>query len=128
DMATKPYYDVMKGTDFMEKEPYIDKDRMVAVGASYGGYRMAWINGHTDRFKAMVCHAGVYNWTSMMASDIVRSRERPLGTTPWGYTIIIDKQEPQRFAANSTTPPLVTHGERDFRVPIGQGMEYYNAL
>ncbi len=128
DMATKPFFDVMKGTDVMEKEPYIDKNRMVAVGASYGGYMMAWLNGHTDRFKAMVCHAGVYNWHSMMASDFVRSRERPLGAMPWGDQTLIDKQTPQRFAANFKTPTLVTHGEKDYRVPIGQGMEYYNTL
>lgn len=128
DMATKPFEDIMKGTDYMEKLTYIDKDRMVAVGASYGGYMMAWINGHTDRFKAMVCHAGVYNWHSMMASDFVRSRERPLGALPWGDLSKIDKQTPQRFAASFKTPTLVTHGEKDYRVPIGQGMEYYNTL
>jgi dipeptidyl aminopeptidase/acylaminoacyl peptidase len=128
DMATKPFEDIMKGTDYMESQPYIDKDRMVAVGASYGGYMMAWLNGHTDRFKAMVCHAGVYNWHSMMASDIVRSRERPLGAMPWGDLNQIDKQSPQRFAKNFKTPTLVTHGEKDYRVPIGQGMEYYNTL
>jgi dipeptidyl aminopeptidase/acylaminoacyl peptidase len=128
DMATKPFFDVMKGTDWMERKGYIDKDRMVAVGASYGGYMMAWMNGHTDRFKAMVCHAGVYNWHSMMASDIVRSRERPLGALPWGDMAKIDIQSPQRYAGAFKTPTLVTHGERDFRVPIGQGMEYYNTL
>src|SRR5439155_17673288 len=79
DMATKPTIDVMKGTDWMLREPYIDGKRIAAAGASYGGYRMAWLNGQTDRFKAMVCHAGVYNWHGMMASDIVRGRERRLG-------------------------------------------------
>jgi dipeptidyl aminopeptidase/acylaminoacyl peptidase len=128
DMATKPFEDVMKATDYMEKLPYIDKDRMAAVGASYGGYMMSWLNGHTDRFKTMVCHAGVYNWHSMMASDIVRSRGRALGALPWGDLAQIDKQSPQRFAANFKTPTLVTHGEKDFRVPITQGFEYYNTL
>ena len=128
DMATKPFIDVMKGTDYMEKEPYIDKNRMAAVGASYGGYMMAWLNGHTDRFKAFVCHAGVYNWHSMMASDFVRGRERPLGAFPWGDQSKIDKQSPQRFAAGFKTPTLVTHGEKDYRVPITQGFEYYNTL
>lgn len=128
DMATKPYIDVMKGTDFMEAKPYIDRGRMVAVGASYGGFMMAWLNGHTDRFKAMVCHAGVYNWHSMMASDFVRSRERSLGSLPWGDQTLVDKQSPQRFAKGFKTPTLVTHGEKDFRVPLGQGLEYYNTL
>ncbi|MBY0525289.1 MAG: S9 family peptidase [Gemmataceae bacterium] len=128
DMATKPYTDVMKGTDYMEAQPYIDKTRMAAAGGSYGGFMMAWLNGHTDRFKAMVCHAGVYNWHSMMASDVVRSRERPLGAMPWGDLSKIDKQSPQRFANHFKTPTLVVHGEKDFRVPVTQGMEYYNTL
>jgi dipeptidyl aminopeptidase/acylaminoacyl peptidase len=128
DMASKPFEDVMKATDYMVKQPYIDKDRTAAAGASYGGYMMAWINGHTDRFKALICHAGVYNWHSMMASDVVRSRERPLGAMPWGDQKIIDRQSPQRFAANFKTPTLVMHGEKDFRVPVTQGFEFYNTL
>jgi dipeptidyl aminopeptidase/acylaminoacyl peptidase len=128
DMATKPFTDVMKATDYMERLTYIDKNRMAAAGASYGGYMMSWLNGHTDRFKAMVCHAGVYNWHSMMASDIVLSRQRPLGALPWGDLSQIDKQSPQRFAADFKTPTLVMHGEKDYRVPVTQGFEYYNTL
>ena len=128
DMATKPFEDVMKATDWLESQPYVDQGRIAAIGASYGGYMMAWLNGHTDRFKTMVCHAGVYNWHSMMASDFVRSRERALGSLPWGDLANIDKQSPQRFAANFKTPTLVTHGEKDFRVPVTQGLEYYNTL
>jgi dipeptidyl aminopeptidase/acylaminoacyl peptidase len=128
DMATKPFIDIMKATDLMEKEPYIDKNRTTAAGASYGGYMMAWLNGHTDRFKAMICHAGVYNWHSMMASDFVRGRERPLGALPFGDQTKIDKQNPQKFAANFKTPTLVMHGEKDYRVPVTQGFEYYNTL
>jgi dipeptidyl aminopeptidase/acylaminoacyl peptidase len=128
DVGAKPLVDVLKATDWLERQPYIDKDRMAALGASYGGYMMAWMNGHTDRFKAMVCHAGVYNWHSMMASDIVRSRERALGTFPWGDLAKIDRQSPQRLAAKFKTPTLVIHGEKDFRVPLTQGLEYYNTL
>ncbi|HZZ77442.1 MAG TPA: S9 family peptidase, partial [Gemmataceae bacterium] len=128
DMATKPFLDVMKATDYMEALPYIDKTRTTAAGASYGGYMMAWINGHTDRYKALICHAGVYNWHSMMASDFVRARERPLGALPFGDQSKIDKQNPQKFAANFKTPTLVMHGEKDFRVPVTQGMEYFNTL
>jgi dipeptidyl aminopeptidase/acylaminoacyl peptidase len=128
DMATMPFEDVMKATDWLEAQPYVDKQRLAAIGASYGGYMMAWLNGHTDRFRTMVCHAGVYNWHSMMASDFVRSRERALGSLPWGDLANIDKQSPQRFAANFKTPTLVTHGEKDFRVPVTQGLEYYNTL
>jgi len=128
DMGTMPMDDIMKATDWFERQPWIDKDRMAAAGASYGGYMMSWLNGHTDRFKAMVCHAGVYNWHSMLASDVVRGRERSLGAPPWGDLEKIDRQSPQRFAKNFKTPTLVSHGEQDFRVPVTQGLEYYNTL
>lgn len=128
DIGTKPMADIMKATEFLCSKPWIDKDRVAAAGASYGGYMMSWLNGHTDFFKTMVCHAGVYNWHSMMASDVVRGRERALGAFPWGDMVKVDQQSPQRFAANFKTPTLVIHGEKDFRVPITQGIEYYNTL
>jgi dipeptidyl aminopeptidase/acylaminoacyl peptidase len=128
DMGTKPMHDVMKGTDYLEALPYIDKKRLGAFGASYGGYMMAWLNGHTDRFGALVCHAGVYDWHSMAASDFVRNFVGNLGETPYGDLTVIDKQSPQRFSKNFKTPTLVTHGELDYRVPLTQGLEYYNTL
>jgi dipeptidyl aminopeptidase/acylaminoacyl peptidase len=128
DLGTKPMADIMRATDWLERQPWIDKNRVAAAGGSYGGYMMAWLNGHTDRFKAMVCHAGVYNWHSMLASDFVKGRERALGAAPWGDLSRIDKQNAQRFAANFKTPTLVIHGEKDFRVPVTQGLEYYNTL
>jgi dipeptidyl aminopeptidase/acylaminoacyl peptidase len=128
DLGTKPMTDIMRATDWFVKQPWIDPNRIAAAGASYGGYMMSWLNGHTDRFKAMVCHAGVYNWHSMMASDFIKGRERSLGAPPWGDQTRIDKQSSQRFAANFKTPTLVIHGEKDFRVPVTQGFEYYNTL
>lgn len=128
DLGNKPLVDIMKSTDWFAKQPWIDKDRMAAAGASYGGYMMAWLNGHTDRFKAMVCHAGVYDWHAMMASDIIKARERALGAPPWDNMEKVDKQSAQRYAANFKTPTLVLHGERDFRVPAAQGLAYYNTL
>ncbi len=76
----------------------------------------------------MVCHAGVYDWHAMLASDMVRGRFRALGTEPWGDLSIVDQQSAQRFAANFKTPTLVLHGEKDFRVPVTQGLAYYNTL
>jgi dipeptidyl aminopeptidase/acylaminoacyl peptidase len=129
DLGTKPMEDIMKATDWLLKQGYIDESRMAAAGASYGGYMVAWLNGHTDRFKAMVCHAGVYNWHSQMASDLVRGRGRALGAEPWGGDLAkVDKQSAQRFAANFKTPTLVIHGEKDYRVPVTQGFEYFNTL
>lgn len=128
DYGTKPLIDVMKATDWFEQQPWIDKDRMAAAGGSYGGYMMAWLNGHTDRFKAHICHAGVYSYHSQMASDVIAGRQRALGAFPWKDLDRIDKQSAQRFSANFKTPTLVLHGEKDYRVPVTQGFEYYNTL
>ena len=127
-MGEKPLADIMKSTDWFASQPWIDKNRMAAAGASYGGYMMAWLNGHTDRFQAMVCHAGVYDWHAMLASDFIRGRFRALGAPPWGDLSIVDRQSAQRFAASFKTPTLVLHGEKDFRVPITQGLAYFNTL
>jgi dipeptidyl aminopeptidase/acylaminoacyl peptidase len=128
DFAAKPMLDIMKATDWFEKQPWIDKERIATAGASYGGYMMAWLNGHTDRFKAMVCHAGVYNFHGQMASDVVRGRERALGAFPWNDMAKVDRQSAQRYCANFKTPTLVLHGEKDFRVPLTHGLEYFNTL
>jgi dipeptidyl aminopeptidase/acylaminoacyl peptidase len=128
DYGSKPLEDILKATDWFEAQPWIDKTRMAAAGGSYGGYMVAYMNGHTDRFKAYVCHAGVYSYHSQMASDSVRGRERALGAFPWKDMEKIDKQSAQRVAANFKTPTLVLHGEKDYRVPVTQGFEYYNTL
>ncbi len=128
DYGAKPMFDIMAATDWFAQRAWIDKDRIAAAGASYGGYMMMWLNGHTDRFKAMVCHAGVYSYHSQMASDVVRGRERALGAFPWGDLDKIDKQSAQRFAKNFKTPTLVLHGEKDYRVPVTHGLEYFNTL
>lgn len=127
-VGDKPMEDIMKSTDWFVEQPWIDRDRLATAGASYGGYMMAWLNGHTDRFKVMVCHAGVYDWHSMMASDFVKGRDRALGAFPWDDPTKVDKQSAQRFADKFKTPTLVLHGERDYRVPVAQGFAYYTTL
>jgi len=128
DLGNKPLVDIMKSTDWFASQPWIDKDRMAAAGGSYGGYMMAWLNGHTDRFKAMVCHAGVYDWHAMMASDIIKVRERALGAPPWDSLEKVDRQSAHRYAGSFKTPTIVLHGEKDYRVPVTQGLAYYNTL
>lgn len=128
DYATKPMTDILKATEWFEKQEWIDKDRMAAAGGSYGGYMVAYLNGHTDKFKAYVCHAGVYTYHGQMASDVVKGRERSLGAFPWSDLEKVDKQTAQRFAKNFKTPTIVLHGEKDYRVPVTQGLEYYNTL
>lgn len=128
DYGRREMFDVEAGTDFLIKEGYIDAERLAAAGGSYGGYLVAWMNGHTDRYKAYVCHAGVYNWISQMASDVVRGRDRALGGFPWQDPERQRRQSAQTYAANFKTPTLVIHGELDYRVPVTQGFEYYNTL
>jgi dipeptidyl aminopeptidase/acylaminoacyl peptidase len=127
-MGDKPLVDVMKSTDWFARQPWVDTNRMAAAGGSYGGYMMAWLNGHTDRFRALVCHAGVYDWHAMQASDIIKFREYALGATAWGDHTKVDEQSAQRFAARFQTPTLILHGEKDYRVPFTQGLAYYNTL
>jgi dipeptidyl aminopeptidase/acylaminoacyl peptidase len=125
--GTKEFADIEAGTDFLIAEGYIDADRLTAAGGSYGGYLVAWMNGHTNRYKAYVCHAGVYDLVAQMASDYVRGRQRAYGGFPWEAPGAA-KSSPHTYAKNFKTPTLVVHGEQDFRVPLTQGLEYYTTL
>jgi len=120
--------DVEKGTDYLLAQGYIDPSRLAAAGGSYGGYMMAWMNGHTTRYKAMVCHAGVYDWVAQMASDVVRGRGRALGGFPWENPQRVLEESAHWYAKNFKTPTLVVHNQQDFRVPVTQGLEYYTTL
>jgi dipeptidyl aminopeptidase/acylaminoacyl peptidase len=86
------------------------------------------MNGHTDRYKAYVCHAGVYDWAPQMASDFVRGRDRALGGFHWDNSEGVEKQAARTYAKNFKTPTLVTHGELDYRVPVTHGFAYYATL
>lgn len=123
------YEDVMKGTDYAEALPYVEKGRTGAAGASAGGYMMDWLLGHTDRFKAIVTHAGVYNLTSMYGvTEELWFPEWDLKGTPWTNPEMYAKFSPHLYAKNFKTPTLVSHGELDFRVPIGEGLQLFTAL
>ena len=124
----KPFADVMKATDFLITKGYVDSNRMAAAGGSYGGFLVDWIEGHTDRFKALVSHAGVYDLLGQSASDATYGRHHSYGGYPYTNLENIEKWSPNRFAANFRTPMLVIHGERDFRVPVTQGLELYGVL
>jgi dipeptidyl aminopeptidase/acylaminoacyl peptidase len=126
--GTKEFEDVEKATDYLLAEGYIDPARLAAAGGSFGGYMVAWMNGHTDRYKAYVCHAGVYDWVAQMASDYVRGRQRALGAFPWENPQKVLDQSAHWYAKNFKTPTLVVHCEQDYRVPVTQGFEYYTTL
>lgn len=124
----KPFDDVMKSTDAMIARGFTDETRMAVLGGSYGGYLTAWTTGQTSRFKAAVVHAGVYDLMAQMASDVTYGRLKNYGATPWEDPVRIDRWSPNRFASGFTTPTLVVHGERDYRVPVTQGLELYGVL
>ncbi|HEX4779121.1 MAG TPA: S9 family peptidase [Usitatibacter sp.] len=120
--------DVEAGTNAMLRESYIDRDRLVAAGGSYGGYMVAWMNGHTDRYKAYVCHAGCFDWVAMFSDDAWYWHPRELGAFYWDNPKRVAAQNPLTFARRMKTPTLVIHGLLDYRVPDSQGLAYYNTL
>lgn len=129
DWGGKVYDDIMAVVDYVVSLPYADADRMAAAGGSYGGYMVDWLLGHTDRFKAMVSHAGVYDLRSMAgATDELWFVLWEFKGMPWDDPEMYAKWSPSFFAKNFKTPTLVMHGEQDFRVPVDQGMQLFTAL
>jgi len=126
--ADKPFEDMMKATDWLIAQGYVDDKRMAAAGGSYGGYLVAWLLGHTDRFAALVNHAGVYDLMGQFASDDAYGRPNNYGSAPWIDPARIDLYSPSRYAKNFKTPTLILHGERDYRVPVTQGINLYGVL
>lgn len=124
-----PFEDIMKSTDYLlDRYKNIDPQRLAAAGASYGGYMAAWILGHTDRFKAIIDHAGVNNSYSQFACDVPHGFAKVMGGTPWENVEAMQKLNPMFYARNFKTPTLVLHGEMDYRVPYGNGLELYGVL
>jgi dipeptidyl aminopeptidase/acylaminoacyl peptidase len=120
--------DVEAATDFMLRQGYIDRERLVAAGGSYGGYMVAWMNGHVDRYKAYVCHAGCFDWVAMFADDVYYAHARELGAFYWENAAAIGAENPRERVRRMKTPTLVIHGQLDYRVPDQQGLAYYNTL
>jgi len=129
DWAGRVYTDIMNGVDMLAAQPYVDAERMGAAGASYGGYMINWILGHTSRFKALVSHAGLFNLHSMYgATEELWFPEWEFGGTPWDKPELYESLSPHRFVKNFATPTLVSHGELDYRVPIGEALQLFTAL
>lgn len=123
------YEDLMKGADHVIAQGYVDPARMGAAGGSYGGYMVNWILGHTDRFKALMSHAGVYNLTSMYGvTEELWFAEWEFKGNPWDNPQLYTRWSPHLHAKNFKTPTLVIHGELDYRVPIGEGLQLFTTL
>jgi dipeptidyl aminopeptidase/acylaminoacyl peptidase len=130
DWGGAPFEDLMKGLDdVLRRHRWIDADRMAAAGASFGGYMINWIQGNTDRFKALVCHDG--NLDELMAYFDTEELWFPewdhLGT-PWDNPDGYRKHSPVNLVQHWSTPQLVIHGAKDYRVVDTQGLGTFNAL
>jgi dipeptidyl aminopeptidase/acylaminoacyl peptidase len=130
DWGGKVYEDLMKGLDYVLKTySFLDGNRMAAAGASYGGYMMNWILGHTDRFKCIVSHDGVFNPASAYGTtEELWFNEWEFGGTPYKNPELYKKWSPMEYAQNFKTPTLVIHGQQDFRLDVSEGFQLFTAL
>jgi dipeptidyl aminopeptidase/acylaminoacyl peptidase len=123
--------DYLSAIDSMSQEKYVDTDRLGAVGASFGGYSVYWLAGnHNKRFKAFIAHCGVYNLEAMFGqTEEIFFTDFDMKGRPWdvptprSYTDF----SPHRFVGRWDAPILIIHNEKDFRVPLAQGMEAFTA-
>ena len=128
DWGGQVFEDLMKVTDALEKLPYVDRNRMGAMGWSYGGYMMMWFEGHTDRFKALASMMGIYDLRSFYgATEELWFPEWDLKGQP-GNSPLYEKWSPSNSVKNFKTPALVISGERDYRSPYTQSLQFYTAL
>ena len=128
DWGGKVYEDVMAVADGLARLPWVDEERMGAMGWSYGGYMMMWLEGNTNRFQCLAAMMGVYDLPAMWgATEELWFPQFDLGGAPW-ESEDYEKWSPHRLAARFETPCLVITGEKDYRVPYTQSLEFFSAL
>jgi dipeptidyl aminopeptidase/acylaminoacyl peptidase len=143
DWGGKAYVDLMKGLDAAEAQfPFIDKTRECALGASYGGYMANWVLTHTNRFKCIVTHDGMYNPAAAYGDteelwfnewEFRRAGDAGPGQ-PWKYAALPAEQDPFRkwspmlHIQDAKTPTLVIHSQRDYRLDVSEGFQLFTAL
>ncbi|HKF48612.1 MAG TPA: S9 family peptidase [Terracidiphilus sp.] len=136
DWGGKPFTDLMEGLDYAEQHyPFIDKSRECALGASYGGYMANWVLGHTDRFKCIVSHDGMFNAESAFGStEELWFNTWEFTGHPWDYYGKPDSENPFRkwspslYAKNFKTPTLVVHSQLDYRLDVSEGFQLFTTL
>ena len=127
-----PFEDLMKGLDHLAALPYVDSTRMAAAGASYGGYMINWMQGHTDRFKVMVSHDGIFDLASAQgATEELWFPNHEFGaggmTNP-ATRAMLEKWSPSNYAEHWKTPMLVVHSQLDYRLELAEGLQAFTAL
>lgn len=120
--------DIEAATDHLLSLGFIDAERMAIAGGSYGGYLVSWLTTRTDRYACCICHAGVTDLLGQWATDTTYGRERSFGSTPWIDLRAIQRWSPAANTRDVTTPTLVSHGEKDYRVVVTQGLLWYGIL
>ena len=123
------YDDLLRATDAAEKLPFVEAGRTCAAGASFGGYMIDWIAGHTDRYRCLVTHDGVFDLRSMYgATEEIWFPEFEFGGPYWEQPEQYAKWSPSSYVQGFKTPTLVVQGELDYRVPGEQGLQMFTAL
>jgi dipeptidyl aminopeptidase/acylaminoacyl peptidase len=130
DWGGKPYEDLMKGLDYAIKTyPFIDGERVCAMGASYGGYMANWIETHSTRFKCVVSHDGMFNTESAYGStEELWFPEFEFKGVPWKSREVYRKWSPHLFIQNAKTPMLVVHSQLDYRLDVSEGEQLFTSL
>ena len=130
DWGGKPYEDLMKGVDFaLGAYPFLDGSRMAAAGASYGGYMINWMAGHTTRFRCLVSHDGSFDMRSMYGTtEELWFPEWEFRGTPYQNPTLYAKWSPSAYASRFKTPMLVIHGQLDYRLDVSEGFQLFTAL
>ncbi len=129
DWGGKVMKDIMKVTDYLASLPYVDASRMGAMGWSWGGYAMMWLEGHTKKFKALASMMGVYNLRAMYsATEELWFPEWDIGGRPWDNPEAYEKFSPSNYVKNFKTPCLIITGEKDYRVPYTQSIQFFTDL
>ncbi|MDP9268161.1 MAG: S9 family peptidase [Acidobacteriota bacterium] len=133
DWGGKAYQDLMLGLDYVQaKYPYIDKTRTCAMGASFGGYMVNWMQGHTNRFQCVVSHDGIFNTESAYGTtEELWFPEWEFKGTPWTSRLLYRKWSPHNYAAEigrNRMPTLVIHGQLDYRLDVSQGFDLFTTL
>lgn len=129
DWGGKVYEDIMAVVEHVAALSYTDANRLTAAGGSYGGYMVNWLLGHTDRFRALISHAGLYDLSSFtLETEELWFPLWEFRGLPWENPELYTQFSPGTYAKDFKTPTLVVHGEQDFRVPYGQGLQLFTAL